>query len=153
AEGHAPSPHAVRRLGARRAEPCLPQVGAEPLAPARAVREAAGEQPAAQGGVALHPQLRGLVDRPEFAVLRRTADGRRVPGHLRRRPPPREGNGRPLDAARADVGRGARLSDARLLAVAEHCTLVRLDLAFGLRSPWKGAVRAWRSHGPTDSTD
>ena len=36
---------------------------------------------APQAAVALHPPLRGLMDRPESAVLRRPADGSRVPAH------------------------------------------------------------------------
>ena len=58
---------------------------------------------------------------------------RRVPGDLRRRPAAREGHRRPLDAARADVGRGARVQDSRVLAMAEHGQVLWLDLATGVK--------------------
>src|SRR3954451_24179774 len=114
-----------------------------------------GPDPAARARVALHPRLRGVVDRPELAVLRRASDGRRIPGHLRRRLAADEGNRRPLDAARADVGRRARVQDAWVLPVAEHGQVVWLDLAAarGLRPEPKRAADDWRAYGPADSTD
>ena len=56
-----------------------------------------------------------------------------VPGDLRRRPAASEGHGRPLDAARADVGRGAGVSDSRVLPMAEHGQVLWLDLATGVK--------------------
>src|SRR5439155_8976497 len=58
-------------------------------------------------GVAVHPCLRGLLARSVRAVLRRAADGSRLPAALRSFVPASQGNGKPLDAARADVGRRA----------------------------------------------
>src|SRR5207237_10009148 len=87
-------------------EPSLSTVGAEPLAGARASRQAPGAQPAVQERVALHPPLRGLVARRRRPVLRRPPDGRLVPAPLRTAALPPEGHGRPLDAARADLGGG-----------------------------------------------
>src|SRR4029078_7200402 len=110
---------------------CLPAVGDAPLDPARSRRQGAGAEPAAQGAVAVYPPLRGRLDRPERPVLRPAADGRRVPGHVRARARPPQGDGRPLDAPRADVGRRAGLQDAWLLAVAQHGEILWIDLAPG----------------------
>ena len=92
----------------------------------------AGYRPesAPQAAVALHPPLRRLVDRPEPAVLRRPADGSRVPAHLRPRAALTQRDGGPLDAARADVGcRASAPCRPRVLPLAEHGALLRSDLA------------------------
>src|SRR6266581_7250642 len=85
---------------------------------------------APQASVALHPPLRRFVDRPESAVLRRPANGSRVPAHLRPRVALTEGDGESLDAARADVGcRACAPQRPWLLSLAEHGAVLRIDLA------------------------
>src|SRR6266516_5947884 len=84
---------------------------------------------AAQTPVALHPPLRRRLERSESAVLRRPADGSQLPASVWRRPALTQGDGEPLDAARADVGcRACAPCRSRVLSLAEHGALLRLDL-------------------------
>ena len=101
----------------------------KPLALPRGAREAHGAEPAAQGAVAVHPPLRGLLGRPERTVLRRPPDGSRVPADLRWGASAGKGHRRPLVASRADVGCRAGLQDTRFLALAEHGQILRIALA------------------------
>src|SRR5207302_8920097 len=83
-------------------------------------------------GMAVHPPVRGLVARSESALLRRSPDGPLVPAHVRPRALRAQGDGRPLDAARADVdGRKSTPQRPRVLSVAEHGALLRPDLGQG----------------------
>src|SRR6266496_5576230 len=76
-------------------------------------------------GAALHPRLRGQLARRRLPVLRRAPDGRRLPADLRRLALPDEGDGRPLDAAGADVDRGEGAQEQGFLALAEHREALR----------------------------
>src|SRR5439155_26601046 len=100
---------ASRAAGAGRDEHPRRPVGGTALEAARETRAAGGPASAAPGGVSLHPPLRGGLDGRRRAVLRRPPDGPRLPADVRLVALPREGNGRPLDAARADLdgGKGA----------------------------------------------
>src|SRR6186997_3642712 len=70
------------------------------------------------------------MDRPESAVLRRPADGSRVPAHVCAGIARTQGDGGPLDAAGADVGcRASAPCRPRVLPLAEHGALLRSDLA------------------------
>src|ERR1700719_704783 len=85
---------------------------------------------AAAEGLALHPPLRGFLDGPERPLLRRPADGHELHAGIRSLAPSAQGHGRPLDAARADLGRRARVPlGTRLLPVAEHRSVVWPALA------------------------
>src|SRR3954454_9082029 len=86
------------RRDARRAR----QGGGNPLEAAGCGGPQEGAAAAAPESVPLHPPLRGQLDGRRRAVLRRSADGSRVPRGLRLVAPSDEGLGRPLDAARAD---------------------------------------------------
>src|SRR5438034_11770138 len=59
---------------------------------------------AAQAPMVVYPPLRRLVERSESTVLRRPADGPRLPARLRRWTALTQGDGESLDAARTDVG-------------------------------------------------
>ena len=134
-------PHTPTRFRERRSErPGLSAVGPQSLASRGARGRAPGRAPAAPRRVALHPPLRaqphpGLADADRQRLLRRAADGHRLPARVRRRAAAPQGHGGQLDAGRADVGRRARAPQrARLLPVAEHRSLLRLDLGpAGLR--------------------
>ena len=101
-----------------------------------------------------HPSLRRVVGRRRRPVLRRAPDGRRVPADVRNRALPGEGHRRPLDGARADVGRRAGLSNTRILAVAQHGAELRLAMTFtevSLKN--ERALSRRRADGPADSAD
>ena len=88
-------------------------VGPRSLASQGAHGRAPGRAPAAPRRLALHPPLRaqshaGLAHADRQRLLRRAADGHRLPARVRRRAPAPQGHGGPLDAGRADVGRRAR---------------------------------------------
>src|SRR5205085_5353660 len=90
----------------------------------------ASDSSAAQGGLAVHSPLRRVVARFRRPVLGRAADGPRLHGRLRAAVPPPSWLGRPLVAARADVGGGAGLPKRPgFLRVAEHGADMRIDLA------------------------
>src|SRR5207248_5294342 len=113
-----------------RSEPPLPALGPQPLARAGGADAAAGAPPAEPRRLALHPSLRSLVARRRRPVLRRPADGRLVPAPLCAEAVPAQGHGRPLDAARADLGGGAGPQKrGRLQPVAEHGAALRRALA------------------------
>src|SRR6266699_2572988 len=87
-------------------------------------------EPAAQAPVALHPSLRRCLDRSGSAVLRRPADGSRLPARLRRGAAHTQGHGESLDAPRADVGcRASAPCRPRVLSLAPYGALLRIDLA------------------------
>ena len=81
--------------------------------------------------LALHPPARGPVVREHGQrLLRRPADGSRLPAALRPRAPAPEGNGGPLDAARADLGGRARAPERPWLPpLAGHGPTLRAHLA------------------------
>ena len=62
------------------------------------------------------------------ALLRRPADGPRLPADLRAPAPADEGHGRPLDAPRADLDGGESRQEQGFLALAEHGEVLRPDL-------------------------
>src|SRR5439155_24595475 len=62
-----------------RSQPHLQALGAKPLAPPGNPGATSGSAAAASSGLALHPPLRGRVERPGSAVLRRAPDGHRLP--------------------------------------------------------------------------
>ena len=70
----------------------------------------------------VHPPGRGrLAIEYRQRLLRRPPDGPRVPADVRAGLPSAEGNGRPLVASRADLGRRARTAErSRLRPLAEH---------------------------------
>src|SRR6185437_9830103 len=91
-------------------------------------RPAAGAETAASGGVSLHPPLRGKLDERRRPLLRRSPDGSRLPADICPAAAPHEGDGRPLDAARADLDGGESLQEQGFLALAEHGEVLRADL-------------------------
>src|SRR4051812_42725732 len=128
----APAPNGVALADRDRRAPCpfrgTAALAARPalLAAAGALRQPARGASAAQERVALHPSLRGQLERLRRPVLGRAADGPRLHAHLRAELPAAQGLGEPLDAARADVGRRARPPQRpRLHALAEHRSLLR----------------------------
>src|SRR5512133_1331536 len=120
-------------LRGRAAEPACPAV----LGPSGAPRPAPRRASAAHGRLALHPPVRGELAGLRRPVLGRAADGPRLHGDLRTAYAAAPRLGRPLDAARADVGCRARAPQrSRLLAVAEHGPLLRPDLiSLGWKAP------------------
>src|SRR5438874_13401104 len=99
------------------------------MAKARAEDETSRVQPTAQAGMALHPPLRGRLARSERSLLRRAADGRAVPAHVRALALPAQRDRRPLDATRTDVdGRAGTPQRPRVLPVAEYGTVLRAHL-------------------------
>src|SRR4029453_3153445 len=84
----------------------------------------------AQGRVAVHSKVRGILDRWRWPLRRGPADGSRVPADVWPRLAAAQGDRGWLDAARADVGCGARAPcRPRVLSVAEHSARLRVDLA------------------------
>src|SRR6185437_14753530 len=128
AAGHAAGAHAVQRQRPQGREPCLPPLGAPAVEAPRNRRQDPGVPTSPPVAVALHPPVRRIVERLRLSLLRRAPDGHGVPAHLRDRAVPGEGHRRPLDAAGADVGRRARLSDTWILALAQHRALLRVAM-------------------------
>src|SRR6185436_19946022 len=95
---------APRTLGCLAAYSARPALLASPSAPRQLARGAS----AAQARLALHPPLRGQLERLRRPVLGWPADGPRLHEDVRAELPPAQGSREPLDAPRADVGRGAR---------------------------------------------
>ena len=113
----------------------VPRARAPRVAPPRGGRLARSAPSPERQLLGVHPPRRGrLALEHRQRVLRRPPDGRRVPAHVRARLPSAEGNGRPLVAARADLGRRARPEKrSRVRPMAEHCAHVWTALITGRR--------------------
>src|SRR5207302_344884 len=112
-----PGAHRDGGLGRPAGGPALAAAG-RGGAPARA-------PPASPARLALHPPLRGKLERRRRAVLGRAPDEPLLPGAIRRLALPDEGDGRPLDPARADLDGGEGAQEQGFLAVAEHGEVLR----------------------------
>ncbi len=119
ARGRALAARDGRAVAARPAAPVLvgrnasePQAGDARVAPQGCADEPPGGESAPPSVLALHPPLRGLLDRRGRAVLRRPPDGPVVPAALRRLPPSHEGDGRQTGRRRSRSGSRRRPTGA-----------------------------------------
>ena len=94
---------------------------------AAAARRQAAHPPHEKAFLCIHHYEGSWTD-GNGAVLRRPADGSRLPADVRPVAPPDEGDGRPLDAARADLDGGAGRQEQGFLALAEHSEVLRAHL-------------------------
>jgi len=77
-------------------------------------------------GVAMHPSLRGCLERSWRSVLRRIADGLLLPVDVWEGVPPSMGHSRSLADMGTVTSRTERIQGARLVAVAQYCPYVRV---------------------------